>query len=214
MTGTEDRLLALLKTDGPQRAADLAARLGITPAGIRQHLARLSIQGLVRYDVVIQGRGKPKYVWTLTQDAQARFPDRHADMTLLLIDGIRRHGGDQALDAIIDRHAKVQSTQYRELLADQTDAAGAVGRLAEARSRDGYMAEAVRDDDGTVRLIENHCPICAAASLAQGFCRAELSIFRDVLNRFGTVDREDHLIAGARRCSYRLTPHGATSRAK
>jgi predicted ArsR family transcriptional regulator len=26
-------------------------------------------------------------------------------------------------------------------------------------------------------LIENHCPICAAATECQGFCRAELSNF-------------------------------------
>jgi predicted ArsR family transcriptional regulator len=55
-------------------------------------------------------------------------------------------------------------------------------------------------------LYENHCPICAAATVCQNFCRAELAVFRDVLGPDTEVERTDHIVLGARRCAYRVTP--------
>jgi predicted ArsR family transcriptional regulator len=67
------------------------------------------------------------------------------------------------------------------------------------------MAEWRKDDDGFL-LVENHCPICTAAAACQGFCRSELDVFRDALGRDAVVERIEHILAGARRCAYRITP--------
>jgi predicted ArsR family transcriptional regulator len=40
------------------------------------------------------------------------------------------------------------------------------------------MAEVKTQADGSCLLIENHCPICAAAEACQGFCRSELEVFQ------------------------------------
>jgi predicted ArsR family transcriptional regulator len=66
------------------------------------------------------------------------------------------------------------------------------------------MAEWTRLDDGSFLLAENHCPICAAARACQGFCRSELELFKAVLGKRVTVERQDHILAGARRCAYRI----------
>jgi predicted ArsR family transcriptional regulator len=65
------------------------------------------------------------------------------------------------------------------------------------------MARAERDSRDWL-LIEDHCPICVAAQACQGFCRAELELFREVLGTDAQVVREQHLLAGARRCVYRI----------
>src|SRR5262249_15531149 len=78
-----------------------------------------------------------------------------------------------------------------------------VARLAEARSREGYMAECRPDGDGYL-LIENHCPICTAATACQGFCRAELDVFQRALGDEVSVERAEHIIGGDRRCAYRV----------
>jgi predicted ArsR family transcriptional regulator len=66
------------------------------------------------------------------------------------------------------------------------------------------MAEAQAQPDGSVLLVENHCPICAAARACQQFCRSELEVFRRVLGEDCSVEREEHQLAGARRCAYRI----------
>jgi predicted ArsR family transcriptional regulator len=64
------------------------------------------------------------------------------------------------------------------------------------------MAEAARDGRTWV-LVEHHCPICAAATACQGFCRNELALFRSVLP--GTrVERTEYLLDGGQRCAYRI----------
>jgi len=57
---------------------------------------------------------------------------------------------------------------------------------------------------GNFLFFENHCPICAAAATCQGLYRSELAIFRAVLGTDVTVERIDHILAGARRCAYRI----------
>jgi predicted ArsR family transcriptional regulator len=55
-----------------------------------------------------------------------------------------------------------------------------------------------------VLLVENHCPICVAAKACQGFCRSELALFRETLGEKVSVERDEHIVAGARRCVYRI----------
>jgi predicted ArsR family transcriptional regulator len=57
--------------------------------------------------------------------------------------------------------------------------------------------------DGSFLLIENHCPICAAATACTGLCARELEVFQRVLGQV-TIERTEHILAGARRCVYRV----------
>jgi predicted ArsR family transcriptional regulator len=58
--------------------------------------------------------------------------------------------------------------------------------------------------DGRFLLIENHCPICAAAKTCQGFCRSELELFQAAFGADMSVTRQEHLLSGGRRCVYRI----------
>jgi len=208
---TGERILYLMKTRGAQSAGDIGRSLEMTSVGARQHLAKLQAAGLVRYQATALGRGRPRHLWSLTAAGHARFPDRHSDVVLALIEGVRDALGPSALDDVIARHEQRQLAAYAAELAGAEDAADAARRLAAIRSREGYMAEARQLADGEIQLIENHCPICVAAAACQGFCRAELSVFQAVLARFGEVARDEHLLAGARRCAYRLRPSGSAT---
>lgn len=73
------------------------------------------------------------------------------------------------------------------------------------------MAESQILDDGSFLLIENHCPICAAATTCTGLCEQELTIFQCVLGENVKVEREEHIIAGARRCVYRVCAKESTA---
>lgn len=71
------------------------------------------------------------------------------------------------------------------------------------------MAEVEPGEHGAFLFVENHCPICVAASECQGFCAAELDLFRSVLGPGVAIEREDHIVAGARRCAYCIRPAAA-----
>jgi predicted ArsR family transcriptional regulator len=210
--GAGDRVLGLLKRRGPLRSVDIAAALGTTAEAVRQQLTRLADAGLVAPVAERLGVGRPARVWHLTPAAHSRFPDTHAELTVRLIEAVRSTLGDDALERLVCARDRETTDVYRAALADATTLRARVERLAKLRSREGYMAEWRADAQGFL-LLENHCPICAAAASCQGFCRAELQVFRDVLGPGVAVERIEHALAGARRCAYRITHDNARKEA-
>jgi predicted ArsR family transcriptional regulator len=205
-----DRLLGVFKRRGPQGIADIAAVLGITNEAARQQVARLAADGLLAADTERRGIGRPTRLWHLTAAGHARFPDTHAELTLRLIDAVRSDLGEAALDRLIRVREADTLQVYRDALAGARSLADKLARLTEIRSREGYMAE-WRTDGAGFLLLENHCPICAAATACQGFCRSELDVFRAVLGPDVMVERTDHILAGARRCAYRIVPNATAT---
>jgi predicted ArsR family transcriptional regulator len=207
MSTSRDRVLFLLKSLGAASAATLAGRLGVSAQAAREMLAALHAEGLIAYEDVAEGRGRPKRRWRLTEAAQSRFPDTHAELAVELIGAVRAELGAQALDRLIARRERETAARYGAALAACRRLDLKVMKLAELRSAEGYMAEVKPTEDGRgFLLIENHCPICAAARACQGFCRAELEVFQEALGPAATVERAEHLLAGGRRCTYRITP--------
>lgn len=203
-----DRLLTLLKTRGPQTAADLGAALGTTGENARQQLAKLAAEGLAEAHAETRGVGRPVQLWQLTEAGNARFPDAHAELTVQLLRAVKSTFGPAGLEKLIDARESETLANYRREMEGITTLKERVSKLAEIRSREGYMAE-WREEDGAFMLIENHCPICAAALACQNFCRSELTVFQDVIGPDAAIERQDHILAGARRCAYRVVPKAA-----
>ena len=202
-----DRVLLQLKTRGPATASALAERLDVTPMAIRQHLAALEGEELVVHTEERRPVGRPARVWDLTPRAAERFPDTHADLTVELLSAMKDVFGEEGLERLIHARALKQRESYRSRLpSHQAPLAERVAALAEIRRDEGYMADWSQEPDGSFLLVENHCPICAAASLCQGFCRDELELFREAIGPDADVIRGEHLLSEARRCAYRVTP--------
>jgi len=201
----QEGVLYQLKTRGPQTAAQVAKRLGVTPMAVRQHLYRLAAAGEVAFSDERRQVGRPARVWRLTEAAASRFPNSHGDLTIEIISAVRSAFGEAGMERLLAERTRRQLDDYRKRLRGAGKSLAArVQTLAEIRREQGYMAECGRMADGAMLLAENHCPICAAAATCQGLCREELNLFRELLGPRATVERIDHILAGARRCAYRI----------
>ena len=206
LTDAKRRIIEQLKRAESVTASELATEFGLTDTAIRQHLEALESVGLVaRAQGSAAGRGRPPVNWRLTPMAAELFPDRHADLTVELIQSIRQSLGEDALGDVIRTRRERQLTAYRELIDPAANVAVKVRRLADIRTAEGYVAEATNDGD-TLVLTEHHCPIRDAAGVCLGLCTAELELFREALGDGVTIERDQHLLTGAQRCSYRITP--------
>lgn len=203
---SQDRILHRLKTRGPQSVKILSKQLGMTTMGVRQHLAELESRGLVaQTQEERQTRGRPVHLWKLSKQGHDRFPDSHAQTTIELIDVIRSSLGEESLNQLIDeRSDKIETSYRKQMNVDAPTLQQRIERLAQLRSDEGYMAEVRLLPDGWM-LIENHCPICSAATSCQQFCKSELEVFQRLFKNEAVVARTDHLLAGARRCAYKIT---------
>ena len=204
LSAAED-ILRLLKMQGPTQTLAVAEHLGVSRQAARQHLERLEAEGLVEQAAERSGVGRPRAAWSLSVQGHARFPDAHAQISVELIEAVRAEFGAAGLDRLVARRERATLTAYELALAGADALPDRLSRLAAARTIEGYMADWRALDDGAYLLAENHCPICAAAAACQGFCRSELAMFQALLAP-ARVERTDHILAGARRCAYRITP--------
>ena len=215
MKTAADAILFQLKSLGEAQAETLARRLGISVQAVRQRLERLLAENLVSFSDRTQGRGRPRRLWSLAASAASLFPDTHAQLTVDLIGTVRSELGDAALARLLERRREQITVAYRKRLdRDPGIAGGIAGKLAalaDMRSAEGYMARLETLSDQTFLLVEDHCPICAAAMTCQGFCSIELDIFQNLIGPGWHIERQDHVLAGARRCTYRITPTAAVS---
>lgn len=204
MNASTDKILYLLKSQGPQSAAALGEQLQMTSMGARQHLLSLEAEGLVGFNDEARGRGRPVRLWQLTEQAWQRFPDTHGELTLQLIDDVRQLFGEEGMEQLITRREQQMLGRYQAALT-QTELEGKLASLKTLRSQEGYMADMRQEEDGSWLWWENHCPICAAARACRGFCRSELAMFRQLLAP-AEVEREQYLLEGDQRCLYRIRP--------
>ena len=193
-----------LKQDGPQDAASLARRLGVSAMAVRQHLYDLSGEGLVTHEEEARPLGRPAKLWALTAAADRFFPDGHAEFTVGLINSMKQAFGAKGLDKLLKVRAREQIAAYRTRIDRQPSLPKKLQALAEIRTEEGYMAE-VEKANGGYLLVENHCPICSAAAACTNLCNMELEVFRKSLGSEHEVRRIDHILAGARRCAYLVT---------
>jgi len=204
---TRRAIVKRLKADGPLDSARLARRLGLTPMAVRQHLYALQDEKLVAAEERRGARGRPAKYWRLTRDADRLFPEAYAELSVALIGALGEAFGPSGVQKVLDARSAAQRTTYRARLGGTAKLGDKLRALARQRTDEGYMAEVRRDGEAFL-FIENHCPICAAATVCQGFCSTELDLFRDVLGPGVTVERGEHIVSGDRRCVYRVSAAG------
>lgn len=200
---THEKIIQLLKVQGPSTAKILASELGLTTMGVRQHVQGLEESGDVIANDEKAARGRPTRYWSLTDKGNSRFADRHDELTVQLLDSVITLFGDDGLEKLISHREETAMSNYRLALADRFGIEEKLLMLAKIRSDEGYMAT-VEEQDGIFWLIENHCPICAAATKCVNFCRSELQMFQELMSEVATVNREEHIVEGARRCAYKV----------
>ncbi|EMQ4857727.1 transcriptional regulator [Morganella morganii] len=197
-----EKLLILLKKHGPMQASEAGEHLGTTGEAARQQFTKLARDGMVEAHSECRGVGRPVQRWHLTALGNKRFPDCHAELTVKILTTIRRELGEDAIGKIITARENEARRDYFDKLQGADTLEERIVRLVAIRTEEGYMAQWEKEPEGSWLIIENHCPICSAARMCQGFCRAELELFQTVLD--ANVERVEYLLTGSRRCVYRV----------
>jgi predicted ArsR family transcriptional regulator len=202
---TKRRIVKMLKTEGPLDAATLAERIGVSAMAIRQHLYILQDEKMVTAKERPVPFGRPAKYWELTRKADRLFPDAYAELSVSLIDSLNDTFGADGLQRILERRTARQRASYSARILSSMPLRRKLQKLAEIRTDEGYMAEVRSEGAGQYLFIENHCPICAAASSCTGLCANELALFKSILGPGAKVERIEHILAGERRCAYKVS---------
>jgi predicted ArsR family transcriptional regulator len=202
---TRRAIVKLLKTEGALDSARLAKKLRVTPMAVRQHLYALQEENMVNAEERPVPLGRPAKFWKLTREADRLFPDAYAELSVALIDAIGETFGPLGVDRLLQTRLARQKREYTARVDRDAPLAKKLHQLAKIRTDEGYMAEVHPDGPKAFVFVENHCPICAAATACQGFCATEIELFQSALGPGVKISRTEHIVNGERRCAYRVT---------
>ena len=201
---TWDRVRQLLAEDGPLTAADLASRLGLTPAAVRRHLDLLAEQGAIveREPAIAGGRGRPARAYILSEAGHAGMANDYADVATSALRFLAEHAGADAVGEFArERSAELEARYAAQLPSGGGDVPARAQALASALSADGFAASIRPAGAGLplagVQLCQGHCPVLQVAAEFPVFCDAELDTFSRLLGvqvqRRTTLARGEHV---------------------
>jgi DeoR family suf operon transcriptional repressor len=205
LPATRRAILVSLKKRGEARAEELAGDLAITASAVRQHLSGLVSNGFVGHREVKGSPGRPKHLYSLTPTAEALFPKRYSDLTNEVL-AIVEDEDPALLDRVFERRrdARIAAAVPR-LDAAGPALADRVAEVARILDEDGYLAQWEALADGSFRITEHNCAVLGVAQRYGQACSSEIEFLRTILPE-ASVERTQHIVAGAHRCAYLVTP--------
>jgi DeoR family transcriptional regulator, suf operon transcriptional repressor len=201
-------VLIRLRRDGASTPDQLAVAIGASRTGVLQQLRALEQTNFVRRQTVRHGVGRPRHLYELTGDAQELFPSNYDGLAEGLLAAIGAVGGQDLIEQVFQARRRQIGQRVRQQLDERVGPDASlderIRELAVLQDEQGYLADAVLELDGTIRLREHNCAILDVARGERSACEAELAMFRDVLGV--DVVRETHIASGDRCCTYRIEP--------
>jgi len=198
---TREKILFLIKKNGPMSIDDLSGELQITSMGVRQHLLSLERRGLIDYMARRQGIGRPAFLYKLTEKAENFFPKAYDAFVINVFRDIEKHDGHAKIEEIFKWRKNRLLKDAREAVDDKPAFRDKVYVLRDFLNSEGYFADLL-DTDNQYLLKLFNCPIYKLAGEFKDACRYNLQLLRDLLGK--EVNRESCMIQGETSCTYSI----------
>jgi predicted ArsR family transcriptional regulator len=181
MIGNADQqLLDAIRRRGGMTIRQCVQCTAVTPTAVRQRLNRLMAQGLIDRVSQHEGRGRPRYRYVLTEQAQLVMGQNYADLAKTLWTELKTFE-DRALGMkVLRRVADRLAAYYRQQMPgrDVTERLGALKRLLSDRGVDAEV-----DATGVLPVLRQHsCPYHELAETDRTVCGIEMRMFEKALD--------------------------------
>jgi len=198
-------VLYAVRRRGEATADQIAEQLGMTVSGARQHLSALARDGFVdasEMPAPEPRRGRRTLVYSVTPAADSLFPKAYGELTNELL-GYVADADPAMLEDLFAKRREQRIKAARARLDPKRSLGAKVAELARILDEDGYLATHEKVSPGLYLIVEQNCAIWAVAQKYGQACTSEIDFIRAVLPET-TVERVQHMVAGARRCAYEV----------
>ena len=204
-TSTKQDILEHLLKKGQATAQDMATMLNMSTQGIRRHLKDLQVEGLIVYQSVAGGTGRPQHIYHLSPKGRDRFPNQYDRFVLSFLDTLVENLGYEQAGKMLQQHWQKKSIDYREQLGTG-GLLERVAKLVELRRQEGYMAEyhPLEGENDKVILTEYNCAISHVAASFPAVCGHELEMFAAALADC-QIERTHWIVDGEHQCGYLIS---------
>ncbi len=196
----KELLKLLLKHKAGLTVDELSAQLAITRNAVRQHLAAMENDGLVKKGVTRASGGRPEQLYVLTDKGHECFPRHYAWFAQLLIESVQREAGADGLGERLTAMGEHVGKQLRAQHPDLASRGEKVQKMAEIMEQLGYDA---RNTDGDKTAIEaDNCVFHTLALTNQNICKFDLALMSAFTD--STVDHQECMAKGGNICRFKF----------
>lgn len=180
MQPTRKAIVDILKEQGQATVDELAEQLSLTPMTVRHHLNVLQSQGLVGATQLRYRRsaGRPRHVYTLTEEGDDLFPANYHGLAIRLLDEIEEEVGEDKLRRIFRRVGE-------RLAGEAPDMKGLpmverVARVADFLTGKGFISRWEKVEDGYA-LHQFNCPYRRVSRDHSEVCHMDMALISALL---------------------------------
>jgi len=197
----KELLKLLLKNKAGMTADGLSAQLEITRNAVRQHLAALENDGLVKKGITRASGGRPEQLYVLTDKGNECFPRHYAWFAQLLIESVQQDTGADGLNERLGSMGTLVGKQLRTQHPELVNRGEKVQKLAEIMEQLGYNARSAGSDKTTVLEADN-CVFHTLALANPNICQFDLALLAAFTD--SAVDHQECMAKGGNICRFKF----------
>lgn len=156
MKSTRDRILQFLLSNPQSAINDLAEAVGINAISVRHHINSLQADGLVKDEEIRHGVGRPRLVYSLTEEGLERFPTRYLRLSDGLLTQIKDTLSPDVVKNIFHDMAVHKTAEFVEKIS-LFPLEKKLDFLKSFAMREGFSLEWVKED-GQYLIYQANCP--------------------------------------------------------
>jgi predicted ArsR family transcriptional regulator len=198
MKSTRERILQSLLHHPRSTINDLAGEIGINPISVRHHLTNLQAEGLIRAEEVRHGVGRPRLVYSLTEDGMERFPTRYLRLTTRLLSQMKEQLPQPMVSDMFKQVADDLAAEHEE----QLSGLGVEQRLnvmKELLGEEGFVVEWEKKGQDYF-IHEITCPYLQVGHIHPEVCTVDQTLISKMLAI--PASKVQCILSGAAHCTY------------
>jgi len=205
MKSTRDKILQTLLTHPQSTINDLAEAVSINSISVRHHLTNLQVDGFVRAEEERHGVGRPRLVYSLTDEGLEKFPTRYLQLTNRLLSQLKQILPENQIQSIFTQIGK-------SIVEDQADAIKnmtfekKLDFIKEILDEQGFAIEWEKIGND-YRINEVACPFYHVGQLHPEVCTMDQALISSILSI--PTEKIECVLDGDTHCSYIIKQRAA-----
>lgn len=202
MKSTKDRILQTLLRKPKLTINELAEAVEINPISVRHHLSNLEKEGLIAAEEERHGVGRPRLVYSLTEDGMERFPTKYLRLTTRLLAQMKESMPGPVVAQLFNQVAEDLASQYAADIKG-LNMEERLDFVKELLAQEGFTVE-WELKDGQYEIHEISCPYYQIGVAHPEVCTMDQTLISKMLAV--PANKVQCILSGGSHCTYVVQP--------
>ena len=205
MKSTKDKILQTLLRRPRVTINELAEAVDINPISVRHHLTNLQMEGLIQAEEVRHGVGRPRLVYSLTQDGMERFPTKYLRLTTRLLTQMKETMPAPMVSQLFSQIAEELASEYSSQIQG-LDMEERLEFVKELLAQEGFTVEWEKKGS-EYQIHEISCPYYQIGIAHPEVCTVDQTLISKMLAL--PANKVQCILDGGSHCTYVVQPAAA-----